>query len=264
MTSDPVATQRLSRPPATTVSHGVSQTVRPYKAQEASLAPKEPLFNTSFEAAQRRQRPEPKVANSVSQADFSPWTGYHSEDVLSELMIKQGFYDKSQFSHEANTTWPSLWSSLKHKSGLQILSSLLVNVLDRKQTQGMVGITSTFKPPPRVTLTDTKREAWLRDLANPTIPLRRLSRTIPHGIRNKVLLDQCLGKDVPIARAIWLAKCVGANEIRAFKRKGASGVFAVGGETKWIREWTINVEQFLAMIIEDSKNIEWNTKLDYG
>lgn len=179
-------------------------------------------------------------------------------------MIKQGFYDKSQFSHEANTVWPSLWSSLKHKSGLQILSSLLVNVLDRKQTRGMVGITSTFKPPPRVTLTDTKREAWLRDLANPTIPLRRLSRTIPHGIRNKVLLDQCLAKGVPIARAIWLAKCVGANEIRAFKRKGASGVFTVGGETKWIREWTINVEQFLAMIIEDSKTVEWNTKLDYG
>ncbi|KAL9609972.1 MAG: hypothetical protein Q9167_005300 [Letrouitia subvulpina] len=371
MTSDPVATQRLSRPPAAAVSHGISQTLRPGKAQEASLAPKEPLFNPSFETAQKWQRLDPKVANSTSafdsehtrqwarnatieqqwrqlcgwtrmtpttskkdlarqrwnyssnspshstlpfpttpensshkkmgngrwsgprpraittgevqvkpfvpeppvsvpryhqlgQADFSPWTGSHSEDVLSELMIKQGFYDKNQFSHEVNATWPSLWSSLKHKSGLQILSSLLVTVLDRKQTQGMVGITSTFKPPPRVTLTDTKREAWLRDLANPTIPLRRLSRTIPHGIRNKVLLDQCLAKSVPIARAIWLAKCVGANEIRAFKRKGASGVFAVGGEMKWIREWTINVEQFLAMIIEDSKTVEWNAKLDYG
>jgi mediator of RNA polymerase II transcription subunit 12 len=123
---------------------------------------------------------------------------------------------------------------------------------------------STFKPPPRVTLTDTKREAWLKDLANPEVPLRKLSRTIPHGIRGKVLLDHCISKDIPIARAVWLSKCVGANEIRAFKRKGVSGPAALAGELKWIREWTVFVEQFIDGIITSCGQRGWSQKMNYA
>ena len=201
----------------------------------------------------------------LGPADFFPWTGDHPEDVLNELTTKSGSYDKGQVSqNESSTARPSVWSSLKHKSGLQILSSLLVSALDQRQVHGTITATSTFKPPPRVTLTDTKREAWLRDLANPSIPLRRLSRTIPHGIRGKILLDHCLGKDIPTSRALWLAKCVGANEIRAFKRKGAGGVFTVGGEIKWIKDWTTNVEQFLESIVCTCGSTEWRARANYG
>lgn len=79
-----------------------------------------------------------------------------------------------------------------------------------------------------------------------------------------MLLDQCLAKHVPIPRAIWLAKCVGANEIRAFKRKGAGGAFAVGGEAKWIRDWTTNVEQFIESSIDICGGADWKAKIDYG
>ena len=123
---------------------------------------------------------------------------------------------------------------------------------------------STFKPPPRVTLTDTKREAWLRDLANPASPLRRLSRTIPHGIRGKVLLDQCLSKRIPSARAVWLAKCVGANEMRAYRRKGAGGALAMGGELKWIKDWTVFVEQFIESVFGACGGEEWKQQVTYG
>lgn len=202
---------------------------------------------------------------NLGPADFFPWTGNHAEDILNELTTKQGFYDKVQPSqNESGTARPSVWSSLKHKSGLQILSSPLVSALDQRQSHGTITAQSTFKPPPRVTLTDTKREAWLRDLANPSIPLRRLSRTIPHGIRGKLLLDHCLSKGIPASRAIWLAKCVGANEIRAFKRKGTAGVFTVGGETKWINDWTVNIEQFLESIIGACGSPDWKAKIDYG
>lgn len=198
-------------------------------------------------------------------ADFFPWTGHHPEDVLNELTTKQGFYDKAQGSqNESNTARPSVWSSLKHKSGLQILSSLFVSALDQRQLHGTTTANSTFKPPPRVTLTDTKREAWLRDLANPSTPLRRLSRTIPHGIRGRILLDHCLSKNIPTSRALWLAKCVGANEIRAFRRKGAGGVFTVGGEAKWIRDWTTNVEQFLESIFSACGSSGWRANINYG
>ena len=198
-------------------------------------------------------------------SDFFPWSGHHPEDVLNELSTKNGFYDKLGSSQ--NESLPAralILSSLRQKSASKILSSLFVSVLDRRQEHGSVSTNSTFKPPPRVTLTDTKREAWLRDLANPSIPLRRLSRTIPHGIRGKILLDHCLNKEIPTSRALWLVKCVGANEIRAFKRKGAGGVFTMGGESKWVQEWTASVQQFLDGVLADCANAQWKQKVSYS
>lgn len=204
------------------------------------------------------------LKDASGPADYFPWTGTHPEDVLSEKTSKQGFYDKVQVSqNESGTARPCIWSSLKHKSGLQILSSLFVSAIDQRQTHRTVKTGSTFKPPPRVGLTDTKREAWLQNLANPQIPLRQLSRTIPHGIRGKALLDHCLVKDIPIIRAVWLAKCVGANEIRAFKRKGASGAFTVGGEEKWIKDWTTNVQNFVETVISECGTLEWRPRMYY-
>lgn len=146
-----------------------------------------------------------------------------------------------------------------------MLSSVFAAALEKRQSHNTVHAPSTFKPPPRVTLTDNKREAWLRDLANPSVPLRRLSRTIPHGIRGKVLLDQCLSKWIPVARAVWLSKCVGANEIRAFKRKGTSGAMAVGLEAKWVRDWTTNVQQFVEGVFSSPpKSTDWKARMTYA
>lgn len=136
--------------------------------------------------------------------------------------------------------------------------------MNQRRHSGQITSASTFKPPPRVTLTDTKRELWLKDLANPAISLRRLSRTIPHGIRGRVLLDQCLSKNVPTDRAVWLAKCVGANEIRAFKRKGVNGQFVMGGETKWIRDWTVHIEQFVESVVSAFGEAEWKARVTYA
>jgi mediator of RNA polymerase II transcription subunit 12 len=136
--------------------------------------------------------------------------------------------------------------------------------LEKRQDHNVVDTPSTFKPPPRVTLTDNKRETWLRDLANPSVQLRRLSRTIPHGIRGKTLLEQCLSKSIPVGRAVWLAKCVGANEIRAFKRKGTSGALAVGLEVKWVREWTTNVQQFMEGVVSACGVPDWRAKMRYA
>ncbi|RAH83067.1 mediator of RNA polymerase II transcription subunit 12 [Aspergillus japonicus CBS 114.51] len=198
-------------------------------------------------------------------ADFSPWTGNHPEDILNEHTAKQGHYDRTQVSqNESNTARPSLYAQLKHRSGLQMLSSVFAAALEKRQSHNMVTAPSSFKPPPRVTLTDNKREAWLRDLANPSVPLRRLSRTIPHGIRGKVLLDQCLGKWIPVPRAIWLARCVGANEIRAFKRKGTSGALALGLESKWVRDWTATVQQFLDGVVGICGAADWKVKMTYA
>lgn len=199
----------------------------------------------------------------IGPADFHPWTGQHPEDVLNEMTTRSGAYDRVQNPQtELISARQSIWPSLKYKSGLQILSSLYISALNQRQANGVITASSTFKPPPRVTLTDTKREAWLRDLANPSIPLRRLSRTIPHGVRGKILLDHCLSKCIPISRAIWLVKCVGANEMRAFRRKGTGGVFAVGGEARWIKDWTTSIEQFLESTLCACGSAEWKANVN--
>jgi mediator of RNA polymerase II transcription subunit 12, fungi type len=206
--------------------------------------------------------------NRIEVADYSPWSrlGNHPEDKLTEFAVKQGYYDKipGSSNNDLQSNTSKLSGQLKNRTGLQLLSAVFASALDKRQVHDKISSTSTFKPPPRVTLTDNKREAWLRDLANSSVPLRRLSRTIPHGIRGKVLLDQCLGKGVPIGRAVWLAKCVGANEIRAFKRKGTSGSLSHGLETKWVREWTVSVQQFIEGVISACGKEGWRNKMTYA
>lgn len=215
-----------------------------------------------------RRDPKARAGGAVppaptGYADFFPWTGNHPEDQFSENVIRNGYYDKGLFSTaETQSAKGVLFPAIKHKTGLTALSSVFTAVLGQRRYNGQITAPSTFKPPPRVTLTDTKREAWLRDLANPAISLRRLSRTIPHGIRGKVLLEQCLNKNVPTDRAVWLIKCVGANEIRATKRKGVS-TLVMGGETRWIKDWTVSVEQFIEHVYFAFDEDDWKLKVHY-
>ncbi|KAK3691002.1 RNA polymerase II mediator complex subunit [Vermiconidia calcicola] len=200
--------------------------------------------------------------------DFSPWCGNHPEDVLSETVVKAGYFDKLQNANqtESNSAKASIWPNLSQKNhhGLSMLGYLFTAVMEKRQAIGRCTAPLTFKPPPRVTVTDTKREAWLRDLANPDVPLRKQSRTIPHGIRGKLLMEQCLSKAIPLQRAVWLAKCVGANELRAFRRKGVSGSAAASGEVKWVREWTVHVEQFLEGVIGACGQKDWQRSMNYA
>lgn len=191
-------------------------------------------------------------------ADFYPWAGNQAEEVLSENLVKSGISNKSQIMNETNTARPSLWSNLKHKTGTSTLSSLFVAVLEKRQACSRLTAPNTFKPPPRLTLRDSTRETWLHDLANPAISLRRLSRTIPHGVTGKVLLDQCLNKNIPIPRAMWLVKCVGINEMRAHKRKGQAGTIT------WLRGWTSAVEQFLETTMNGIGQSNWKTRITYA
>nr|OQO32680.1 hypothetical protein B0A51_00058 [Rachicladosporium sp. CCFEE 5018] len=203
-----------------------------------------------------------------SIADFSPWSGTHPEDVLNETIIKGGYYDKppNPSQNETNSARHSIWPNLSQKNNvaLHTLSHLFTQVLEKRAAMGRITAPSSFKPPPRVTVTDTKREAWLKDLANLAIPLRRQSRTIPHGIRGKGLLEQCLAKEIPLSRAIWLAKCVGANELRAFRRKGVSGTAGAQGEAKWLRDWTVGVQQFFEGVVAECGKEDWRKQIDYA
>lgn len=239
-------------PPSTSAPLSKKDTrPKPFQLETPSIAPRYPNMGK---------------AEPIGFADFYPWKGGHAEDQFSEPIIKHGYFEKApaQSAQEPASAKGPLFPALKHKSGLHTLSTIFTGILSSRRHSGQITSASTFKPPPRVTLTDTKREIWLKDLANPAISLRRLSRTIPHGIRGKILLDQCLNKNVPTDRAVWLAKCVGANEIRAFKRKGVNGTFVMGGEAKWIRDWTVFVEQFVEAVTNAFSENDWKSKITYA
>jgi mediator of RNA polymerase II transcription subunit 12 len=223
----------------------------------AHLFPQGSAWTTSMKLRDHADPP------SVETTDFNPWTGNHPEDSLTEQTVKTGFQNKPLVTNELNNAKVSLWSHITKKGCLQNLSQLFVSVLEKRQTHLRLTTPYTFKPPPRVTLTNTKREAWLQDLANPTFALRRLNRTIPYGISGKVLLEQCVNKDIPIARAVWLAKCIGANELRTLKRKGVTGTPGISGELKWVREWTVHVEQFVDITIASFGEELWKEKMQY-
>ncbi|KAI0172517.1 hypothetical protein GGR52DRAFT_410406 [Hypoxylon sp. FL1284] len=242
---------------------------RPFVLETPSISPRYPSMGKAEPIGTAKNKdtsPRARADVGPGFADFYPWNGGHAEDQFSDSIIKHGHFDKApaQSTQESSSAKGSLYPCVKHKNGLHTLSSIFTSIMNTRRHGGQITSASTFKPPPRVTLTDTKREIWLKDLANPAISLRRLSRTIPHGIRGKILLDQCLNKNVPTDRAVWLAKCVGANEIRAFKRKGVNGTFVMGGEAKWVRDWTVFVEQFVETVVNAFSEHDWKSKVTYA
>lgn len=237
---------------------------KPYTVEIPSVAPRYFSANRPETAVRNPVDPFSKGLNS-GYADFFPWNGAHHEDEWSSEAITKGTWDKVNLNvPETSSAKLAIFPALKQKTGLNALSTIFMGVLTQRRHRGQINAPSTFKPPPRVTLTDTKREVWLKDLANPAISLRRLSRTIPHGIRGRTLLDQCLNKNVPAERAVWLAKCVGANEIRGLKRKGVNGAFVMGGELKWARDWTVFVEQFVDAVVAGFGENDWKNRVTYA
>ncbi|KAI9715221.1 MAG: RNA polymerase II mediator complex subunit [Chrysothrix sp. TS-e1954] len=200
---------------------------------------------------------------NASVLDSYPWTGQHPEDELSEHNVKNGLFSKQQVLNESNTARSGLWPHVKNPAGLQALSCLFISAQQKRQDAAILSTTSTFRPPPRVALTDSKRSNWLSDLADDKVPLRRLSRTIPHGVRGRDLLDACLNHRIPLPRAIWLAKCVGANELRAFRRKGISRAVAADNESRWIRDWTSILESFMECTLYETPRGEQTARARY-
>ncbi|KPI42992.1 Mediator of RNA polymerase II transcription subunit 12 [Cyphellophora attinorum] len=200
-------------------------------------------------------------------AGYFPWGVRPSaEDQLSDINVKQGYQDRppNPPDKELNTARVPLYNAFKHLAGLESLSTVFSIALEAKSKHNMLDSLSAFKPPPRVTLSEPKKKTWIGELADPNVQLKKLSRTIPQGIRGLGLLEQCLQNVVPLSRAIWFVKCVGANEIRTLKRKGTSQALTAGGERAWLKEWTFNIEQFVESVLNQNGQPLWKQNLQYA
>ena len=70
----------------------------------------------------------------------------------------------------------------------------------------------SFKIPSRITFNDARKQAWFADLANPDVPLYKLGKNIPHGVRGHDLLELLHSMQVSIPRAVWFIRVFGSNE----------------------------------------------------
>lgn len=218
----------------------------------------------------------PAAVNQHRYPDFQPWKASPRDEALAITHLQQGYAELPFVSNEFVSARNIMHNLLQSRNALPDLSSNFLKVIQTRSANNVVP-QSSFKTPPRVTLTDQKREAWLRDLANNRVPLRKLSRTIPHGIRNKSLIEHCIVKNIPMNRAIWLVKCVSANELKTLRRKGSTASATVSGtntsavEFNWISEWTNQVVEFLEKLSLDYLKFEsfvkakesWKFKIQY-
>lgn len=227
--------------------------------------------------------------------DFRPWKestptdpgSFNEAEALKEnnaSYLNKGYYEPpavpNEYSSARSLIQTTLFTSVDQSSEVvDELSRLLAGAFrSRNETINKIKYQShQFKIPPRVTLTALKKEAWLRDLADPEIPLSKISNKLPHGIRNKILVESICNKNVPLPRAIWFTKCILFSEIQALKKKyqskltGAKSNTTIANyELHWLHEWTLQVVDYIQKSAREmntinlpEKKVTFMSKLSY-
>lgn len=226
--------------------------------------------------------------------DFSPWKDdIHLKEKLNNLnFLNKGYFEGPQVPNEyysaRNLIQETIFSSPKNCPA--ILKELSQHLTKSYEVRNEVinkirASSSNFRIPPRVTLTAQKKEAWLRDLANPEVPLANVASKIPHGIRNKVLVDAMCTKRVPLSRAIWFTKCSLLSELILLQKKLKSKLSSHNGqgqgqglpphllgelESRLVQEWTQQVTDHVFKLTKDlhtvtsnDAKVRYQSKLNY-
>lgn len=217
--------------------------------------------------------------------DFEPFReGDTDNDKLSNSsVLNKGLFESPQVSNEyfsaRNLIQETIFSSSQSCTKIlgELSSHLAKAYKSRNEVINQISSASNhFKLAPRVTLIALKKEAWLRDLANPDVPLHTISHRLPHGIRNKVLIDCLCTMNVPISRAIWFTKCVLYSEQMLLRKKiqartssgpctspittsprtleDVSSVLDTV-EARWLQEWTSQIADYVLKLSKEMPSI---------
>ncbi|WBW70611.1 mediator complex subunit Med12 [Schizosaccharomyces osmophilus] len=154
--------------------------------------------------------------------------------------ISKGHVYTTYVENERGSAALSVKNHLKNPVAFQNLHRFSKTLLS---SQASIPINIPFArcdPPPRVRLSETRKTAWLQDLANDNICLSELSKKIPHGVWGKDIIQLVLDFRVPLPRAIWFIRCAGTNEIRSFFKK-----YPNSASKDWVLLWTDVIGDFL-------------------
>ncbi|KLT44190.1 hypothetical protein CC85DRAFT_283709 [Cutaneotrichosporon oleaginosum] len=160
------------------------------------------------------------------------------EDEMSDTFVKSGFSLKPavNVTAESFSMHGPVYQQLQ-TGGLERLMELGREIIAQRNAAMPSFQERAFRIPVRVTYNDTKRSQFIADLANPAIPVTRLMRNpVPHGFKGVELLEtmfhppqpgmrpgtvSAAGKPppepIPIDRALWFIRILGANEISAHR-----------------------------------------------
>ncbi|TFL04760.1 hypothetical protein BDV98DRAFT_330597 [Pterulicium gracile] len=170
---------------------------------------------------------------------FYPPQPDQEEEILSDYNVKNGFSVGHPVSVETLNAYNVLGDTLQDSGTLTKLQDLMNAVIERRRRACPAVPAPTFRLPSRVTLSDPKRQAWFADLANPDVPLYKLSKSVPHGAKGHDLLDLLHSHNVTKPRAVWFLRVFGANETASVRNKPGYD------PTQYSIDWTNIVTSYL-------------------
>ncbi|OAD01747.1 hypothetical protein MUCCIDRAFT_111089 [Mucor lusitanicus CBS 277.49] len=185
--------------------------------------------------------PLSKTMPSLGFPGMFPQRPGQDEDIMTESNMRHGFVDRPVVSNEHTCAHDIVYGKLQDDQRLlNELGSFMVDVLQRQSRAGCITGPSSFKPPIRTTLIDSKREQWMQELAGGIVPLKQLARNVPHGFKGEKLLETLAAKQVPFLRATWYIKIVGLSEMS--QRSASNAATSVGPQPV---QWTATVTTHL-------------------
>lgn len=190
--------------------------------------------------------------------DFSPWVDHtalsprayaaETEKITNNAYLNKGYFEPPLVLNEyylaRNMVQNKVFAS---PDTCQLVLADLLDLLAGafrmriEQVNKIGGDTAAFRVPPRATLTALKREQWFRELANALVPLLQFGGRVPHGVRNKGLVEQMCVRLVPIPRAVWFTKCVLTAELR----RHPHGTPDAAAGDQWFQEWTQQLADYI-------------------
>lgn len=192
----------------------------------------------------------PLAEESHTYPDYDPWreTELSKEKLTNPNYLKKGYFDSPLVSNEyylaRNLVQETLLANSENCASVlgELVRHFTASYNCRNEEINKIRAHSnTFRIPPKVTLTALKREAWLRDLANPDVPLLAVSQKVPHGIRGKTLIESMCHMNVPLSRAIWFTRVCLYGELLVLRKKHLKNEV----EALWLQEWTQHVADHL-------------------
>lgn len=190
------------------------------------------------------------------------WPWHSDGQPLSREAMQQGYRVQFQVPDEKASLGSSTVDNKVQirENQMNLMSHFLALAMRVRETTQRIRPPSTFRAPPRVTLSEERRDAWLTDLSDINVVQRKLSRTIPNGISGRLLLDQMLLRRVPISRATWFFRSVGANELRSLRRNGSES------EHGWLVERTDEITAWISAELPSviGFSTDWDRKTKYA
>ncbi|KAJ1936790.1 hypothetical protein EC988_008091, partial [Linderina pennispora] len=165
--------------------------------------------------------------------------------ILNEHTIRYGYTDVPRVENEFVSQHEMVYDRLMDTRVFQDLQAFAAGVAQRQLARGSVGSLALPRLPNRPVRSDEQREEWLRNLANPRLPLNVLINTMPFGHRGERLLESLKQHRVPLLRAVWAIRLTGVYEMFGQQARTLDHAGLKALEQSYTLQWSKAVTQFL-------------------